>query len=395
MHPYRIAIPQSDLDDLRRRIANTRWSADLPGAGWARGVPQSYLKRIADYWLTTYDWRAAESRLNQLAQFTTTIDGANVHFVHVRSPHEDALPLIITHGWPGSIAEFLDVIGPLTNPTAHGGDAADAFHLVIPSIPGFGFSGPLREPRWGIDRISRAWVELMHRLGYERYGAQGGDFGSPISLGVGRLDPERVVGVHSNMLTAFPSGDPAELEGLSEQDMGRLAALARFDGDGSGYLKLLSTRPQTVSYALNDSPVGQLAWILERFKEWTSTETPDEAVDLDLLLTNVMIYWLTGTAGSSGQLYYEITAAQRRANDDPTGEMLAGYREAPLQVPLGVAVFPHDCVVPVRRLADRDFSTITHWSEFDRGGHFPALEEPNLFVGDLRAFFRSLKTSTS
>ncbi len=394
MQPFTINIRQTELDDLRRRLAQTRWSPDLPETGWTRGVPLAYLKELVAHWLTSYDWRQAEARLNRLPQFTTTIDGANVHFVHVRSPEPAAVPLIMTHGWPGSVAEFLDVIGPLTNPAAYGGDPADAFHLVIPSIPGFGFSGPLPAAGWTIDRIAGAWVELMRRLGYERYGAQGGDFGSPISLAVGRLDPEHVLGVHSNMLTVFPSGDPAELEGLGEQDMARLGRLARFDADGSGYRKLLATRPQTVSYALNDSPAGQLAWIVERFKEWTDAAVPDDVIDRDLLLTNVMIYWLTNTAGSSAQLYCEITEQQRRATEDPNAEMLAGYREQPLVVPLGVAVFPEDCILPIRRFADRDFSTITHWSEFDRGGHFPALEVPQLFVDDVRTFFRSLRTAS-
>lgn len=392
INPFSIDIPQSDLDDLKRRLSHARWSQDLPGVGWARGVPQEYLKNMAEYWLNGYDWRAMERQLNVLPQFTTEIDGANVHFMHVRSPEPNALPLIITHGWPGSVAEFLNVVGPLTDPVAHGGDAADAFHLVIPSIPGYGFSGPLREPGWDIARIARAWAELMRRLGYDRYGTQGGDFGSPISLGVGRVDPKHVAGVHTNMLAVFPSGDPAEMENLSGADMARLGGLAKFDSDGSGYMKLLSTRPQTVSYALNDSPIGQLAWILERFKEWTApAPVPEDVIDRDQLLTNVMIYWLTGTAGSSGQLYYEITDLQRRQSADPTGEMLAGYREEPLDVPLGVAVFPNDCFVPVRRLADRDFATIAHWSEFTRGGHFPAMEVPDLFVGDVRAFFRTVR----
>ncbi|MFI2652571.1 epoxide hydrolase family protein [Micromonospora fulviviridis] len=391
MQPFTINVRQTELDDLRRRLAQTRWSPDLPEIGWSRGVPLAYLKDLVAHWLTSYDWRQAESRLNRLPQFTTTIDGANVHFLHVRSPEPDALPLILTHGWPGSVAEFLDVVGPLTNPAAHGGRSSDAFHLVIPSIPGFGFSGPLPSAGWTIDRIGAAWVELMRRLGYDRYGAQGGDFGSPISLAVGRLAPDNVVGVHCNMLTVFPSGDPAELEGLDETDMARLGRLARFDADGSGYRKLLSTRPQTVSYALNDSPAGQLAWIVERFKEWTDAELPDDVIDRDQLLTNAMIYWLTNTAGSSAQLYCEITEQQRRATEDPNSEMLSGYREQPLTVPLGVAVFPEDCILPIRRFADRDFSTITHWAEFDKGGHFPAMEVPDLFVGDLRTFFRALR----
>ncbi|WP_212991976.1 epoxide hydrolase family protein [Actinoplanes auranticolor] len=391
MQPFRVTIRQTELDDLRRRLAQTRYAPDVPGVGWTRGVPADYLRQLVQHWLTSYDWRTAEAQLNRYPQFTTTIDGANVHFMHVRSPEPDALPLVLTHGWPGSIAEFLDVIGPLTDPVAYGGRAEDAFHLVIPSIPGFGFSGPLSEPGWDINRVAAAWVELMARLGYDSYGAQGGDFGSPISLAVGRLDPKRVVGVHCNMLTVFPSGDESELAGLSEADLSRLGGLARFDADGSGYRKLLSTRPQTVAYALNDSPAGQLAWIVERFKEWTGGAVPDEVIDRDQLITNVMIYWLTNTAGSSAQLYYEITESQRRLTADANGDMLDGYREQPLTVPLGVAVFPHDCFNPVRAFADRDFDTITHWTEFERGGHFPALEVPDLLVKDVRTFFAKVR----
>ncbi|MBM2620096.1 epoxide hydrolase [Actinoplanes sp. LDG1-06] len=394
MQPFEINVRQSELDDLRRRLAQTRYAPDLPGVGWSRGVPQDYLRELVTHWLTSYDWRQAEAELNRYPQFTTTIDGQNVHFLHVRSPEPGALPLVLTHGWPGSVAEYLDVIGPLTDPVAYGGRAEDAFHLVIPSIPGFGFSGPLTEPGWHIGRVAAAWAELMRRLGYDRYGVQGGDFGSPISLAVGRLEPKQVVGVHCNMLTVFPSGDPAEMAALAAGDQERLAGLARFDADGSGYRKLYSSRPQTVAYALNDSPAGHLAWILERFREWTGAETPDQLIHRDRILTTVMIYWLTQTAGSSAQMYYEITQAQQAITGNADGDMLDGYREDALEVPLGVAVFPFDCFNPVRAFADRDFSTITHWTEFDRGGHFPALDVPDLFIDDVRAFFRTVRSAS-
>jgi microsomal epoxide hydrolase len=376
---FHLEVTDAELDDLRRRIAATRWSPEVPGIGWERGVPPGYLRSLAEYWLNEYDWRAAEVELAALPQFRTEIDGATVWFAHVRSPEPDATPLLLTHGYPGSIAEFLDVIGPLTDPAAHGGDPADAFHLVIPSIPGFGFSGPTPGPGWNFDRTARAWAELMSRLGYENYVAQGGDFGSMVSLDVARVDPAHVAGVHTNMMVAFPSGDPAELADLDERDQDRLARLGRFDADGSGYMKLLGTRPVTVSHALNDSPVGLLAWIIERFKEWTfPAEVPEDAIDRDRLLTNVMIYWLTGTANSSAQLYYEDVQSR-------------GATPAPVTVPVGVAVFPNDCIVPIRRLADRDYPTITHWSEFDRGGHFAAMEQPELYAQDVREFVRSLK----
>ncbi|MFF4562729.1 epoxide hydrolase family protein [Streptomyces sp. NPDC001435] len=383
MHPFRIDIPQAQLDDLHRRLDATRWPDELPGVGWDRGVPLGYLKELAEYWRTSFDWRAAEAQLNAHPQFTEEIDGARVHFLHVRSPEPDATPLLLTHGWPGSVAEFLDVIGPLTDPRAHGGDPADAFHLVIPSIPGYGFSS-LTETGWDTARIARAWAELMARLGYDRYVAQGGDAGAVISLELGRIDPEHVAGVHVNMLMTFPSGDPAELAALDERDQARLGKLARFDAELSGYMKLQQTRPQTLAYALTDSPVGQLAWIVEKFLDWTgATALPEDAVDRDRLLTNVTIYWLTATAGSSAQFYYEGAAGVRAA--------AAGSVPPPLTVPVGVAVFPDDIFVPVRSLADRDIPTITHWTEFEQGGHFAALEQPAALTGDIRAFARSLR----
>ncbi|MEU8122593.1 epoxide hydrolase family protein [Spirillospora sp. NPDC049024] len=384
MRSFRIDIPQAELDDLHRRIAATRWPDDLGGPGWDRGVPLGYLRDLAEYWRTGFDWRAAEAELNRYPQFTTEIDGATVHFLHVRSPEPDARPLLLTHGWPGSVAEFLDVIGPLSDPRAHGGDPADAFHLVIPSLPGYGFSAPLRDTGWDVPRIAAAWAELMRRLGYTSYAAQGGDAGSPISLQVGRCDPDHVIGVHVNMLMAFPSGDPAELAGLGPDDQARLGRLARFDAELSAYMKVMATRPRTLSYALDDSPVGHLAWIVEKFAEWTDPGgRPEDAVDRDRILTNVAIYWFTRTAHSAANFYYEGAAAVAQA--------ASGVQPPPVPVPVGVAVFPHDIFVPVRRLAERDLPTITHWTEFDRGGHFAALEQPGLLVEDVRAFLRTLK----
>lgn len=383
MHPFRIDIPQAQLDDLHRRLDATRWPDELPGVGWDRGVPVGYLKELAEYWRTSFDWRAAEAQLNAHPQFVEEIDGAQVHFLHVTSPEPDATPLLLTHGWPGSVAEFLDVIGPLTDPRAHGGDPAEAFHLVIPSIPGYGFS-TLTETGWDTPRIARAWAELMARLGYGKYIAQGGDAGAVISLEVGRIDPEHVVGVHVNMLMTFPSGDPAEFEGLDERDRARLGKLARFDAELSGYMKLQQTRPQTLAYGLTDSPVGQLAWIVEKFLDWTgATDLPEDAVDRDRLLTNVTVYWLTATAGSSAQFYYEGAAGVRAA--------ASGAVPPPVTVPVGVAVFPDDIFVPIRRFADRDLPNIAHWTEFEHGGHFAALEQPAALTGDIRAFARTLR----
>ncbi|MEV4625138.1 epoxide hydrolase family protein [Micromonospora sp. NPDC049523] len=383
MEPFRIEIPQDALDDLRRRLAATRWPDQVPGS-WERGVPLDYLRELAEYWRTSYDWRAAEARLNELPQFVTEIDGTNVHFVHVRSPEADAVPLIISHAWPGSMVEFLDVVGPLTDPRAHGGDPAEAFHVVIPSIPGFGFSGPTAGPGWGIDRIAAAWAELMRRLGYDRYIPQGGDIGNWITLALSGSDPDHILGTHLNFLITPPPADPAELAGLTEVELARLDLLPVFLGDLSGYMQIQATRPQTLAYGLTDSPVGQLAWIIEKYWEWTdSAKSPEDAVDRDRLLTNVMIYWLTATAGSSAGFYYEMADRLPTAVPPPP-------TPPPLPVRLGVAVFPRDLAQPVRHFADQAFPNIVHWSEYDRGGHFAALEQPELFVADLRKFRRTL-----
>ncbi|MFC3987319.1 epoxide hydrolase family protein [Actinoplanes siamensis] len=384
MRPFRIDIPQSQIDDLHRRLAGSRWPGQPPGVDWERGVPRPYLEELAVHWLRRFDWRATERRLNDYPQFQTEINGATVHFLHVRSPEPGALPLVLTHGWPGAVTEFLDVIGPLTDPRRHGGDPADAFHLVIPSIPGFGFSSPLTSTGWNAHRVAQAWARLMADLGYPRFGAQGGDAGSVVSLELGRIAPERTAGVHVNMLLTFPSGDPAELADLDARDQLRLARLARFDAELSGYMKVQSTRPQTLAYGLTDSPIGQLAWIAEKFREWSGPGRDGrEAVGRDRLLEIVSIYWFTATAGSSAQHYYEGAQDLRLA--------ASGARPDPIKVPVGVAVFPHDVLVPIRRLADRDIATITHWTEFDRGGHFAALEQPELLVRDVRDFFRSLR----
>ena len=372
--PYRIDIPQGALDDLRDRLGRTRWPDELPGVGWDLGVPLDYLKGLAEYWATTYDWRGQEAALNEFAQFTTVIDDQNVHFLHVRSPEPEALPLLITHGWPGSIAEFLDIIGPLVDPAAHGGDPADAFHVIAPSIPGFGFSGPTHETGWNTVRVAHAWAELMRRLGYERYGAQGGDTGALVSPELGRIDPEHLVGIHVNNLLTFPSG---QLDDLSDADQGRLKLMQRWQNEMAGYASIQSTRPQTLAYALTDSPAGQLAWIVEKFKEWTdpAAELPEDAVDRDRLLTDVSIYWLTATAGSSARLYYE-------------GAKSWGQPNEPSAVPTGVAVFPMD--ITIRSIAESQHN-IVHWTEFDRGGHFAAMEAPDLLVADVREFFRPLR----
>lgn len=387
IHPFRIAISQRDLDDLHERLDRTRWPDELPDVGWAYGVPRDYLKELARYWRHDYDWRSAEAELNQWPQFVTTIDGANIHFAHLRSPEPDATPLLMTHGWPGSIVEFAGVVGPLTDPRAHGGDPADAFHLVLPSIPGFGLSGPTTQTGWEFKRVAAAFAVLMERLGYERYGVQGGDWGSIISRELGRTRSDRVIGVHLNLLpNSFQpqEPDPHELAALSPNERERTLAswerIKAWSRERQGYADIQATRPQTLAYSLTDSPVGQLAWIVEKFKEWTdSKDCPEDAVDRDHMLTNVMLYWLTGTAGSSARIYYE------RAHADYWGKP-----PEPSTAPTALAVFPRDNFIPLRHIADRT-NNIVQWTEHDRGGHFAAMEQPRLLVNDIQRFFRTLR----
>ncbi|MFE9811377.1 alpha/beta fold hydrolase [Streptomyces sp. NPDC005227] len=390
VRPFRLDVPQSDLDDLHQRLDRTRWPDELPGVGWAYGVPRDYLQELVRYWRHDYDWRAAEARLNTWPQFTTEIDGARLHFAHIRSPEPDATPLIVTHGWPGSIVEFTDIVGPLTDPRAHGGDPADAFHLVVPSIPGFGLSGPTRDTGWEFTRVAAAFATLMERLGYRRYGAQGGDWGGAISRELGRSHPERLIGVHLNLLpgsSATVEPTAGELAALSPEERERTLVSWRrgqaWNREEGGYAAIQATRPQTLAYALTDSPVGQLAWIAEKFRQWTdSGDRPEDAVDRDLLLTDVMLYWLTGTAGSSARIYYE------RAHADYWGKP-----PEPSVAPTALAVFPEENFVPLRHVAERT-DRIVRWTEFDRGGHFAAMEAPDLLVADVRAFFRELSATS-
>ncbi|BCJ48055.1 microsomal epoxide hydrolase [Actinoplanes ianthinogenes] len=366
LRPFRIDIPQAQLDDLAARLGNTRWPDELPGVGWSRGVPVGYLREVADYWRTGYDWRAQEAAINHYPQYTTTIDGQDLHLLHVRSPEPGATPLLLLHGWPGSIVDFLDVIGPLS---------AVGFDLVIPSLPGFGFSTPLAGPGLNADRIAGILAALMGRLGYDRYGVHGYDWGAWIGARVGRQDPERVLGVHLTALVTVPAGVPGEMDALSAADRQRWQ---RVLDANDGYFRCNSKRPQTVGYGLTDSPAGQLAWIVEKFKEETYPEQalPEDSIDRDRILTDVSIYWLTGTAVSSAQVYYEeISATAPGVTERGT-------------VPTGVLVSRQDTTI--RAWAEREHHVV-HWTELDSGGHFLAMEMPETLVGDVRTFFAKLR----
>ncbi|MCO5997450.1 epoxide hydrolase family protein [Actinoallomurus rhizosphaericola] len=371
IRPFRIEVPQADLDDLRERLARTRWPAQLPGEGWSRGVPVAYLKDLAAYWRDGYDWRAHEARLNGFPQFMTTIDGQDVHFLHVRSPHPDALPLILTHGWPNSFVEFVDLIGPLTDPGAYGGDPGQAFHVVVPSLPGFGFSAAPRETGWDVTRVARLWAELMARLGYSRYGAQGGDLGAYVTPALAAVDPEHVVGVHIDSGLGVPTED--DLPVMTEAEREIFRQMGEWAG-GVDHHALLRAAPQTFAYGWHDSPVALLAWLTQKFKEFAYTvAVPEDAIDRDLLLTNVTLYWLTGTSGSSSWFMYD---SERFVW--PKGQSA---------VPTGVYSGPPG----IRRLAERD-NDIVHWGENrPPGNHFIAMELPEILAADIREYFGRLR----
>jgi pimeloyl-ACP methyl ester carboxylesterase len=370
VRPFHIDIPQAALADLRARLSLTRFPEKETPTDWSQGVPLAYMREIHDYWSNTYDWRRAEARINAFPQFTTTLNGLDIHFIHVRSPEPQARPLLLTHGWPGSIVEFLRVIGPLADPVAHGGNAADAFHVVVPSLPGYGFSGKPDAPGWGIEKIADTWAALMARLGYDRYYAQGGDWGSAVTSCIGIRDTAHCAGIHVNMVTARP--DP--MDNLTPIEEKALAGMKYYQDWDSGYSKEQSTRPQTVGYGLVDSPIGQAAWIMEKFWAWTDCNGhPENALSRDDMLDNIMVYWLTGSAASSARLYWESF-----------GSFAAGE----INVPAGCSIFPREIFVCSRRWAENRYRKIVYWNELDRGGHFAAFEQPELFVTELRSCFR-------
>jgi epoxide hydrolase len=373
--PFLVQIQQEQLDDLHDRLRRTRWPERETVDDWSQGMPLGYLRDLCAYWLDGYDWRAVESRINRFPQFRTGIDGLPIHFIHVRSPQQEALPLVMTHGWPGSIVEFLKVIGPLTDPVAHGGDAADAFHLVCPSLPGYGFSGKPTGPGWDAEHTAHAWDELMTRLGYRRYGAQGGDWGAEVTVGLGMRHPDHLAGIHLNMVLAFPDGSDGD--DLTEREQAALASMKYYDDWDSGYLKEQSTRPQTVGYGLVDSPAGLCAWIVEKFWAWTDSDgDPLNVLTRDELLDTVMLYWLTAAGASSARMYWET---------------LRNPLLGPVAVPTACSIFPKEIFRPSRRWAEKYYTDIRYWNELDKGGHFAAFEQPDAFVQEVRAAFRPLR----
>ena len=376
--PFTIAVPDEVLDDLQARLRNTRWPERELVDDWSQGTPLAYAQEVCEYWADGYDWRAREALLNRFDQFTTPVDGLDepgLHFVHVRSPHPDAMPLLITHGWPGSIVEFHKVIEPLTDPTAHGGHAADAFHVVAPSLPGFGFSGKPTTTGWSVQRIGAAFAQLMADLGYDRYVAQGGDWGSAVTTVIGGADVDHCAAVH----VTLAMGARPKLEGEpTTEELRALEGLKYYDEWDSGYSKEQSTRPQSVGYGLVDSPAAQAAWILEKFWAWMDCDDhPENVLTRDELLDNIMLYWISGNGASSARIYWE---SFRR-----------GPRPAPVAIPSGFTVYPKEIVPPVRAWVEGSFTDIRHWQEQPRGGHFAAFEVPDLYVDDIRTCFRQFR----
>jgi pimeloyl-ACP methyl ester carboxylesterase len=372
--PFRADVGDEVLTDLRDRLRRTRWPDAETVSDWSQGVPLSYLKDLVRHWADSYDWRARQAVLDALPQFRATIDGLGIHFAHVTSPEPTALPLLLTHGWPGSFVEFTEVIGPLTDPAAHGGDPADAFHVVIPSLPGYGWSDHPTEAGWGIERIAEAWAELMRRLGYARYGAQGGDWGAAVTTCLGAQDSEHVAGVHLNLIRGFPPRDQTE---FSEAEQAAIATGLHYQEWEAGYSLQQTTRPQTLGYGLADSPVGQCAWILEKFWSWSDCDgDPVAAFGADRLLDNITLYWLSNSAASSARLYWESFRARRSRQ---------------IEVPVGLSMFPKEILQVPRHWAERSYPTMTYWNEPERGGHFAAFEQPAIFTDEVRAFFRLVR----
>ena len=374
--PFRVDFSEAAIDDLRERLRRTRWPETATAGGWAQGTPLDWVRELCRYWLEDYDFTAARERLNQFPQYRTEVGGLDICFAHVRSPHPGAVPLLLTHGWPGSVTEFRKVLGPLTDPVAHGGDTADAFHVVCPALPGFGFSGKPAEPGWDLSRIADGWDQLMNRLGYPRYGAQGGDWGARVSIELARRHPASLTGIHLNMVPAVPAPGTAG-DDLTARERDALETLARHRDQGQGYVAIQSTRPQTIGYGLVDSPAALAAWIAEKYQAWSDNEgDPASVFTPEEMLDNIMLYWLPAAGASSARIYWET--AGKLAID-------------PVTVPAGCSVFPREFYRPSRRWAQRLFPDLRYWNELNQGGHFAALEQPEAFTSEVRAAFRAFR----
>lgn len=376
VRPFMLSVSEDELAELRNRLDRTRWQEREPVEDWSQGARLDKVRTLCEHWRTAYDWRRCEAQLNSWGQFKTQLDGLDIHFLHIRSPHANALPMLMTHGWPGSVIEFNKVIGPLTDPGAYGGDPKDAFHLVLPSLPGYGFSEKPSRTGWGVERIARNWAVLMRRLGYDHYVAQGGDWGAAVTNQLGVDRPEGCAAIHLNIPIVYPT--PEQMADMTSAEEAAVKDWREIEATGTGYLSIQSTRPQTLGYGLTDSPVGQAAWIYEKLHFWTDHDgAVENLLSMDEMLDNIMLYWLPATGGSSARLYWESISN--------------AFQTRSVEIPVGVSIFPRELSRPSRRWAEKAYSALFYWNELDKGGHFAAFEQPRLFVDEMRRCFRLIR----
>ena len=376
VRPFMLSVSEDELAELRNRLDRTRWQEREPVDDWSQGARLDKVRALCEHWRTAYDWRRCEEQLNSWGQFKTQLDGLDIHFLHIRSPHANALPMLMTHGWPGSVIEFNKVIGPLTDPAAYGGDPKDAFHLVLPSLPGYGFSEKPSRTGWGVERIARNWAVLMRRLGYDHYVAHGGDWGAAVTNQLGVDRPEGCAAIHLNIPIVYPT--PEQMADMTSAEEAAVKDWSEIEATGTGYLRIQSTRPQTLGYGLTDSPVGQAAWIYEKLHFWTDHDgAVENLLTMDEMLDNIMLYWLPATGGSSARLYWESISK--------------AFQTRSVEIPVGVSIFPKELSRPSRRWAEKAYSALFYWNELDKGGHFAAFEQPRLFVDEMRRCFRLIR----
>lgn len=376
IRPFILSVSEGELLDLRSRLAHTRWQERETVDDWSQGARLESVRALCEYWRTDYDWRRCEDQLNLWGQFKTRLDGLDIHFLHIRSPHADALPMLMTHGWPGSVIEFNKIIGPLTDPVSYGGDAKDAFHLVLPSLPGYGFSEKPSHTGWGVEKIARNWSVLMRRLGYDRYVAQGGDWGAAVTNQIGVDRPEGCAAIHLNIPIVYPTAE--QIADMSPAEEAAVRDWRALEETGTGYLRIQATRPQTIGYGLADSPSAQAAWIYEKMHFWTDHDgTVEDLLTMDEMLDNIMLYWLTATGGSSARLYWE--------------SMANAFQTRSVDIPVGISIFPKELSRPSRRWSEKAYTSLFYWNELDKGGHFAAFEQPALFIDEMRRCFRLIR----